>query len=257
VTAKRNKISVAAGLGLTLISLSTLNRLKSFLKFRNLDYDTGGSIILVSDNKDLIIDGPNPLATAGNNPIPVRHISDSGVLAVVSHTRNSILGGGLRMSDVEVSIVKTEKSALDDAVQRKLNFFDTEKQAKVLKLREYIRGFLPSAEIYETFRTQARQDALYAQGREGIIVINALRKAANMAPISKDSPEANMKVTWTKVSEHTKMNAVDIVDRNLKGDWSWNTKANAILRRLDVEAIRSIGFKQPLKADDPWHFEFI
>lgn len=50
-----------------------------------------------------------------------------------------------------------------------------------------------------TGRTQAEQEALYAQGRLSIDLVNEKRKQAGLRAISK---EENKKVTWTTKSQH-------------------------------------------------------
>lgn len=50
-----------------------------------------------------------------------------------------------------------------------------------------------------TGRTQAEQEALYAQGRLTVDLVNVKRKAAGLPPITQDQ---NRKVTWTTKSLH-------------------------------------------------------
>ena len=57
-----------------------------------------------------------------------------------------------------------------------------------------------------TFRSQAEQNALWAQGRKSLIDVNDIRKATGLPPITK---KQNVKVTWNSVSVHTCREAVD------------------------------------------------
>jgi len=59
-------------------------------------------------------------------------------------------------------------------------------------------------------RSPLQQQALYAQGREGLTAVNQLRARALMAPITV---EQNTVVTWTLRSRHTRYpaEAVDVV----------------------------------------------
>ncbi|MDR0722106.1 MAG: M15 family metallopeptidase, partial [Treponema sp.] len=61
--------------------------------------------------------------------------------------------------------------------------------------------------IIETNRTQAVQDAYYAQGRKPIETVNALRKKAGLYLIKE---RENIVVTKARVSNHTGGRALDI-----------------------------------------------
>ena len=81
-------------------------------------------------------------------------------------------------------------------------------------LAQAVRHFLDRCEeeafpvvIIETDRSQAVQDAYYAQGRQGLEVVNGLRKAAGLYPLKE---RENTVVTNARVSNHTGGNAVDI-----------------------------------------------
>ena len=81
-------------------------------------------------------------------------------------------------------------------------------------LAQAVRRFLDRCEeeafpvvIIETDRSQAVQDAYYAQGRQGLEVVNGLRKAAGLYPLKE---RENTVVTNARVSNHTGGNAVDI-----------------------------------------------
>lgn len=76
--------------------------------------------------------------------------------------------------------------------------------------------------IIEAFRTQERQNALYAQGR------------------TKSGPV----VTWTKDSDHTRRLAVDVVLLNCK--------------HSDLESIaKKYGIEHPWPVMDPPHYSFV
>ena len=65
----------------------------------------------------------------------------------------------------------------------------------------------PAALVIETDRSQAVQDAYYAQGRRPLAEVNRLRSAAGLYPIKE---RENTAVTNARVSNHTGGNAVDI-----------------------------------------------
>lgn len=74
-----------------------------------------------------------------------------------------------------------------------------------------------------TFRTASEQQALFAQGREALISVNAKRKAAGLPPIN----EASNKDTVTncdgvkKLSNHQSGNAFDMAFVGANGNPTW------------------------------------
>jgi peptidoglycan L-alanyl-D-glutamate endopeptidase CwlK len=102
-----------------------------------------------------------------------------------------------------------------------------------LKLRD-----IPYA-VTSTLRTTAEQVALYAQGRESLIAVNAKRAAADMAPI----PDAENRYTVTNCdgvktrSRHQSGLAIDVVPLGMHGpewpdsrDVRWEDIANSFER---------------------------
>lgn len=72
--------------------------------------------------------------------------------------------------------------------------------------------------LTQTYRSQAEQDALYAQGRSPLTEVNELRKTAGLPVITKDQ---NNKVTWVKKSRHTEREAFDIAMLDSNGKVTW------------------------------------
>jgi hypothetical protein len=87
-----------------------------------------------------------------------------------------------------------------DALQKPLA------QAARLFLNRCGENHLPVV-IIETDRTQAVQDAYYAQGRKPITEVNALRKKVGLYLIKE---RENIVVTRTRISNHTGGCALDI-----------------------------------------------
>jgi len=257
---KEHRTGAVVAIGACLLGFAAMgaNSIKRLFSFRSLEYETGGSFLLYESVGGAVVDGPNPmLMNNGSVPLAMRQANNRNQ-AIQSFTRNSLLGGGLKLVTEEVTILKTEASTVADNISKKIEVFNADKQKKVRDCIQYLREILPRCDVYETFRSQARQDALWAQGREpSIIALNALRKTAGMAPLPADSIEFRTVVTWTKKSEHTLYNAFDVVDRTASGDWSWNTFASSKLKLLSQPALKILGIKQPLQSVDPWHFEFV
>jgi len=80
--------------------------------------------------------------------------------------------------------------------------------------------------ILETRRTKEVQEAYYAQGRESLTRINALRSLAGLNPIGES--EGKRIITWTRKSKHIDGLAVDIapvIDRKIP--WNVTDKEQA------------------------------
>ena len=118
----------------------------------------------------------------------------------------------------------TDDSAPTTVVQS-INALDPELQAKLARVMSRMRDETGhDVQVAETFRTQSRQDALFAQGR--------------------DAP--GQVVTWTRNSKHTEGRAVDLV---LDGGQA-GLDAYATLQRIaGEEGLRTLG------ARDPGHLE--
>jgi peptidoglycan L-alanyl-D-glutamate endopeptidase CwlK len=84
-------------------------------------------------------------------------------------------------------------------------------------------------QITETLRTESEQAALYAQGRKSLSEVNALRRAAAMAPISEEQNRSKVtKASTAADSFHGYGLAFDIVIRNgRRVDWSESCDWNA------------------------------
>jgi hypothetical protein len=79
------------------------------------------------------------------------------------------------------------------------------------------RGIIPR--IQETFREQEIQNCYYAQGRESLEKVNALRKENGLYLLSE---KENTIITKTKISNHTKGIAIDIVPVYVSGKIIWD-----------------------------------
>ena len=102
---------------------------------------------------------------------------------------------------------------LHPVVRRKLNALIA--SARVVGL-EFI--------LTQTERTQKEQDALYAQGRDTLPVVNTLRDIAGLPHIGP--VENAKKITWVRVSTHQFRLAFDVALKNQKGGVHWNVKAD-------------------------------
>jgi hypothetical protein len=97
--------------------------------------------------------------------------------------------------------------------------------------------------ILETYREQAVQDAYYAQGREPLEVVNALRAQASLRPLTEK--ENQYIVTKTRKSFHTSRRAIDIVPVLSSGNIPWNIKdaSTAALWLSLAEVMKANGFE--------------
>lgn len=79
--------------------------------------------------------------------------------------------------------------------------------------------------VNETRRSNAVQSAYFAQGRESLDRVNALRAIAGLWPITES--ENSRKVTNTLKSKHIEGKAVDIVPADRDGNPLWNAPKQA------------------------------
>lgn len=132
---------------------------------------------------------------------------------------------GENKSDAAATDVLTATASLPPSeVVRSVAALDPQLQAKLARVMSRVRDETGhDVKVAETTRSQARQDALYAQGRQ----------------------TPGQVVTWTRHSKHLDGRAVDV---ELEG--SAGTKAYATLRRIaNEEGLRTLG------ARDPGHLE--
>lgn len=84
--------------------------------------------------------------------------------------------------------------------------------------------------VTSTLRTYAEQEALYAQGRKPLVIVNALRRAVGWAPLSNSGNRR--RVTWTMKSRHlpkvpsNKSIAFDIAILKTPSSVCWDPKAD-------------------------------
>lgn len=107
------------------------------------------------------------------------------------------------------------------AVVRSVAALDPALQGKLARVMERVRDETGhDVQVAETYRSQARQDALYAQGRD------------TAGPV----------VTWTHNSKHTQGRAVDLV---LDGGAAGPDAYQALQRIANEEGLRTLGAKDP------------
>ena len=123
-----------------------------------------------------------------------------------------------------------------------------------------------------TSRDIKEQVALYAQGRQSLTEVNALRKVVKLAPIT--AKENKYCVTWTLKSKHLvnfdnsdptddKSKAFDIVVLDAKKKITWNIKADVNKNNIsDYVEVGKIGISLGLvwggswkNTPDYYHFE--
>lgn len=97
---------------------------------------------------------------------------------------------------------------------RKIEDLTPEMQQLYMKFKDKMAAAKISFLITCTARTVKEQQALYAQGRQTLKEVNALRKMAGLPSITE--AENKNKVTWTLASRHI----VDLDDGNTGNDKS-------------------------------------
>jgi hypothetical protein len=97
--------------------------------------------------------------------------------------------------------------------------------------------------VLETYRDQMVQDAYYAQGREPLDVVNALRLKAEIQPLTEE--ENRQIITKARYSYHTKRRAIDIVPALSNGNIPWSVRdaSTAALWLSLAEVMKANGFE--------------
>lgn len=96
---------------------------------------------------------------------------------------------------------------------------------KVEKMLHFLDAEKISYKIIETLRTTKVQQAYYAQGRNPLYTVNALRKEAGLWVI--DEATNKRIITWTLKSKHLEGRAIDIVPIK-DGKIPWNILSQEI-----------------------------
>jgi hypothetical protein len=74
--------------------------------------------------------------------------------------------------------------------------------------------------VYEGLRRMLVQEAYFAQGRQSLSAVNALRKQVGLYQLVSDAQ--NYIITWTMKSKHIEGLAMDITPMNGAGDATWD-----------------------------------
>lgn len=100
--------------------------------------------------------------------------------------------------------------------------------------------------VFEGLRTQAVQEAYYAQGRESLTEVNKKREAAGLYLLKTD--KQNYKITWTLKSKHLEGKAMDILPLDARGNPTWDLAHF----RSQFEIIRDAGRSAGLECGADW-----
>jgi peptidoglycan L-alanyl-D-glutamate endopeptidase CwlK len=114
-------------------------------------------------------------------------------------------------------------------MSRDLNLLHPKVKEQALELQKRARDVHGLSVIFtQTVRTEAEQSALYAQGRQPLAAVNALRKVAALGPISKqENTKIVTKAKTAKDSMHYYGLAFDIAITSPSGkDIIWNSKSD-------------------------------
>jgi peptidoglycan L-alanyl-D-glutamate endopeptidase CwlK len=109
---------------------------------------------------------------------------------------------------------------------RKINHLHPSVADKCVTLMSLCKAKGINIIVTSTLRTAAEQRALYAQGRMPLDVVNALRKDADLVPLTERY--GSRKVTWTRTSLHQFGCAFDIaIVKDQKAIWDLKADVNA------------------------------
>ena len=107
----------------------------------------------------------------------------------------------------------------------KIELLEPNTREKVEKMLHFLDAEKITYKVIETLRTEATQQAYYAQGRMPLYTVNSLRKDAGLWVI--DEVTNKRIITWTLKSKHLDGKAIDIVPV-FDGKIPWNIKNQEI-----------------------------
>ena len=111
--------------------------------------------------------------------------------------------------------------------------------------------------VWEGRRTQAVQEAYFAQGRQPLEEVNTLRKAAGLYLLRSDKD--NYTITWTLKSKHLDGLAMDVLPVDGAGKATWDyahyKKFFGIILSAGMNAGLECGANWPADKTDWPHYE--
>jgi len=159
---------------------------------------------------------PTPQADGAPDGDASENAEDTSVAG--GEAKDALMAG---MPSTDVASATTVAAANPNAVNSSLATLNPALQEKLARVISRMREETGhDVQVIETFRSQARQDTLYAQGRE------------TAGPV----------VTWTQNSKHTQGRAVDVT---LDGGRASADAYTALQRIANEEGLRTLGAKDP------------
>jgi hypothetical protein len=140
----------------------------------------------------------------------------------ISSVPDAALAASLAIGAPQPAIMPDEKPVSEsNGIHRGLGLVNAEFRGRLERVIERMESeFGYKVEIAETYRTQERQDALYAQGRT----------------------EPGQVVTWTRASNHTLGRAADLV---IDGSYGDTVAYERLMRIAREEGLRTLGPRDP------------
>ena len=162
------------------------------------------------------------------SPSPVEVAADAAIDQATHQSLVAALASPMTIAPALVVVSPDELAAAGEStVHRDLGLLASEFRDRLHRVIERMESeFGYKVEVAETYRSQARQDALYAQGRT----------------------DPGAVVTWTRASNHTAGRAADVV---IDGSYDNPEAYQRLMRIAREEGLRTLGPR------DPGHLELI
>ena len=153
---------------------------------------------------------------------PIEAAADEAIGDPIAAVADAALAASLAIGVPQPSIMPDEKPVAEsNGIHRGLGLVNAEFRGRLERVIERMESeFGYKVEIVETYRTQERQDALYAQGRT----------------------EAGPVVTWTRASNHTLGRAADLV---IDGSYEDPVAYERLMQVAREEGLRTLGPRDP------------
>lgn len=162
------------------------------------------------------------------------------------HEKTGINHAAMTKANLLSKTAKTTATKMDPASEARLAKVNPEVASRVRAMAADLKAKGINVMVTSGYRTFKEQTALYAQGRQSLSSVNALRKDAGMSPISATANKDIVTKVKAGGSFHNYGLAVDVVPLKANGQPDWNAPSST------WKAIGAAGKKQGLEWGGDW-----
>jgi peptidoglycan hydrolase-like protein with peptidoglycan-binding domain len=162
------------------------------------------------------------------------------------HEKTGINNAAATKASLMSKTTKTTAAKMDPASEARLAKVNPQVASRVRAMAADLKAKGVNVMVTSGYRTFKEQTALYAQGRQSLGAVNALRKDAGMSPISATENKGVVTKVKAGGSFHNYGLAVDVVPLKANGQPDWKAPSST------WKAIGAAGKKQGLEWGGDW-----